>query len=96
MLYERDYSLVNETEKFLLKKAEEYLEKNRGKLKKISHSVLMKYYELRPEASYYHKSPFPNNFLSTSSLEDKNELKRIETEFQTLIDTNPTEWLHKI
>ena len=91
MLYERDYRFLEEEEKNSLRKAEDYLEKNRGKLKEISPDVFLKYHELKPEASYFHQSLFPNNYLSTKSLEDKDELRRIEIEFQTLIDSNPTE-----
>lgn len=91
MLYERDYNLLEEAERNNLRQAEDYLEKNRGQSKDISLDVLFKFNELKPEASYFHQSLFPNNYLSIKSLENKNELRRIEIEFQALIDSNPTE-----
>lgn len=91
MLYERDYRILNEEEKLLLEKAEDYLKNNRGKLFEFSPSIIKKYHELRPEASYYYLSLFPNNYLSTTSLKDKNVLKRIEKEFYTLLNKDPSE-----
>lgn len=91
MLYERDYNFLKREEENRLKEAEDYLECNIGKHKEISSDVFLKYHELKPEASYFHQSLFPNNFLSIKSLENKDELRRIEFEFQKLIDSNPNE-----
>lgn len=91
MLYERDYRFLNSVEEIQLAKAEEYLKKNKGKSGEISPAVLFKYHELKPKASYFHQSLFPNNYLSTDSLKDKGELKIIELEFETLLNSNPSE-----
>lgn len=91
MLYERNYRTLTEHETKDLEKAETYLQKNKGKFGEISPIVLHKYHELRPYASYFHKSLFPNNYLSLQDLENKGELKRIENEFKVLLETNPNE-----
>lgn len=91
MLYERDYRILNEIEKKQLFDADEYLKKNKGKNGVIPSNILNKYHELKPEASYFFQSLFPNNHLFTGSLEDKEKLKQTELEFETLINTNPSE-----
>lgn len=91
MLYERDYTSLFDQEKTQLEKAEKYLETSKGKSNIITTEAFMKYHDLKPEASYFYQSLFPNNFLSIKSLENKDELKRIEVEFETLLNSNPSE-----
>lgn len=91
MLYERDYTNLFESERIQLEKAERFLEKKKGKSNAITPDAFIKYHELRPEASYFYQSLFPNNFLSTKSIKDKIKLKQIEDEFEKLLNSNPSE-----
>ena len=91
MLYDRDYRILTEEEIIDLDKAEKYLKNKKAKKSGLTINMLSKYHEMRPEASYYYKSLFPNNFLSTKTLIDKKELKQIGKEFEILLDSNPTE-----
>ena len=91
MLYERDYTNLFEHEKSQFEKAEKFLEISKGSSKIITAETFRKYNELRPEASYFYQSLFPNNFLSIKSIEDKDVLKPIEVEFETLLNSNPSE-----
>ncbi|MCR4029496.1 MULTISPECIES: Shedu anti-phage system protein SduA domain-containing protein [Flavobacterium] len=82
---------MTEEETINLDKAERYLENKKAKKMGLTVKMLSKYHDMRPEASYYFKSLFPNNFLSTKTLKDKKELSRIGSEFKILLDTNPSE-----
>ncbi|MDD2797462.1 MAG: DUF4263 domain-containing protein [Bacteroidales bacterium] len=91
MLYERDYRYLSEDEVIQLNKAENYLDKSSKKTNSISVKALFKYHELKPDASYFYQSLFPNNFLSTKTLKNKDELKQVEIKFEALLNTNPSE-----
>lgn len=90
MLYDRDFNILSESEIEEYEIAKAYYEKYRNKLG-VSPKVHVKYRQMRPEASYFFESLFPNNYLSTYSLSDNVELKRTEEEFKGLIDSSPSE-----
>jgi len=91
MLYDRDYRYLNEIESTQLAKSEEYLKNIQKKKGGFSPSELITYHALRPEASYNYESLFPNNYLSTSNLKNKEELQRIEKEFVELVNSSSNE-----
>lgn len=91
MLYRRDYRILTNSEKEQLKEANEYLQKNRGPIGEITPVGLRKYHELKPEAAYFCESLFPNNFLFSRNLNNKKQLKIVETKFKKLLNSNPSE-----
>lgn len=91
MLYKRDYKILTIEESVQLDKAEAYLQKNRGEFGEVTPNVLHKYHDSRPEASYYYKSFFPNNYLFPKELNNKIVLKKTEDEFKALLNSNPSE-----
>ena len=83
MLYDRDFNILTEEEIIKLKIAEEYLKKNTAN-SGINVSALYNYHNMRPDASYYYESLFPNNYLFSKSLDNKDYLKKMELRCQNL------------
>ena len=52
---------------------------------------MTKYYKEIPVAVLHHKQLFPNNYLSTNDLKDKEKLKKIVNDFKLLLDKSITE-----
>ncbi len=91
MLYERDYRILSADEKKRYAEANNYFELNKGLMGEYSPDVLMNYHDLLPDATYFFDSLFPNNYLFIKQLENKEELKKIELQFEELLNSNPTE-----
>jgi hypothetical protein len=91
MIYDRDFNILTREELEKTNEAKIYLKENSDQTGGISIEVLCKYHDIRPTASYHYESLFPNNFLCTRSLDDKSYLKKIEVEFETLLNSNISE-----
>ncbi len=92
MLYERDYRILSEEEKTQWQKAEEILNKSIKKSGSgISLKNMSKYYQLLPVGALHHQQLFPNNYLNTSDLKDKEKLIVIIEEFKSLLDSSASE-----
>lgn len=92
MLYERDYRILTDEEKVRWQKVEDTFNdtKTNGRTK-ITPGALHKYYRDIPVAALHHKQLFPNNYLNTDDLKDKENLKSIIENFRMLLDSNCTE-----
>jgi len=93
MLYKRDFTVLTDEERFRNSEAEEYLKAHYKKTKILTPVVMQKYHDMKPEASYYNESLFPNNYLNPDTLDDKLQLKQIENGFESLLNSNPSERL---
>lgn len=92
MLYDRDYRILTDKEKAIWQKVEDTF--NKAKAKKnniITSAVVNEYYRDIPVAALHHKQLFPNNYLNTDDLKDKENLIQIVEEFKTLLESIPTE-----
>lgn len=90
MLYDRDYNILTSEEDERIKHAKKYLTERKSEIG-ISAEVLLKYHELLPNASYYHDSLFPNNYLNIDELKDSNFISSLQLKFKKLIDSDITE-----
>ncbi len=91
MLYDRDYNILTEDELSRIEQAESYKEKSSVLNCGWSVENMFKYHEILPEAARYYNSLFPNNRLNPDSLKDMSINKKIESEFQKLLDSEITE-----
>lgn len=92
MLYDRDYRILTNEEKFIWQQVEDTF--NKAKLKNyntITPAVMTKYYKDIPTAALHHKQLFPNNYLNIEDLGKKRSLTEIVKEFQLLLDSSATE-----
>ncbi|MBP6022338.1 hypothetical protein [Ferruginibacter sp.] len=92
MLYERDYRKLSDEEKIQWQKAEEIL--NKSKVKNDGGIVLKEfnsYYKILSDEALHHKQLFPNNYLNTRHLKDKEKLTETIEEFKRLLDSSATE-----
>lgn len=92
MLYDRDYRILTEDEKVIWQKVENTF--NKAKAKKngiITPAAITKYYEDIPLAALHHQQLFPNNYLNTDDLVNKEKLKETVEEFKLLLDKSATE-----
>ena len=87
MLYERDYRILSQEEMQKLDAAKRYLHKRF----EVSVTRFNKYHKMRPEASCYFESLFPNHFLHTGHLQDHAYLKEISNGFSQILEGQPTE-----
>ena len=92
MLYERDYRILTDEEKVIWQKVEDTFNKAKAKRNNIiTPAAMNKYYQEIPVAALHHKQLFPNNYLNTGDLANKEKLKKIIEEFKILIDNSATE-----
>lgn len=92
MLYDRDYRILTVEEKKKWEKIESIF--NKAKLKNnniITVKAAKQYYQDIPIAALHYKQLFPNNYLNTDELENKEDLKRIVEEFRLLLDASANE-----
>lgn len=91
MLYDRDYHILTDEERIRLEQAESFKEKSYLLTDGWTTEELFKYHEILPEAARYYNSLFPNNLLNPDTLKETIINKKIETEFQMLLDSDITE-----
>jgi Domain of unknown function (DUF4263) len=92
MLYDRDYRILSDEEKTIWQKVEANFEKAKVKGKGMYRSSdITKYYDEIPIAALHHKQLFPNNYLNSDQLDNKEELYKIVEEFKILLDKSITE-----
>jgi hypothetical protein len=89
MLYDRDYRLLTEEEKLIWQKVEDTFNKCKAKKHNIiTPAAMKKYYKDIPVAVLYHQQLFPNNYLNTDDLKNKEKLTKTVEEFKSLLNNN--------
>ncbi|MDB5231062.1 MAG: hypothetical protein JWN76_1867 [Chitinophagaceae bacterium] len=91
MLYNRDFRKLTDEEKSQHSIAEEYYKSSQNSIGIIEPGKLINYHNLLPDAVYYYKTLFPNNFLSTREFHNSHRISQIKEEFISLLDANPSE-----
>lgn len=89
MLYDRDYRILTEEEKLIWEKVEAQL--NKVRKKEITIKALNRYYKDIPRAALHYQQLFPNNFLNTDDLGNREQLLSIVQDFRSLLDASTTE-----
>lgn len=92
MLYDKDYRILTDDEKKVYEKIQATFDKaKKRKQGSVYLSELHRYYEDLPLAALHYQQLFPNNYLNTDDLQDKETLTKIVTEFRTLLDKSGKE-----
>ncbi len=87
MIYNRDYNVLTIEEKVKISKADNFLEKDKQKnLGTVGGRGLVQYYKMLGKAGLHYKQLFPNNYLDTHELDDKDSLKKMKLLFTTTLD----------
>jgi hypothetical protein len=92
MLYDRDYRILTNEEKCSWEKLENALYKIKAKKGGlISPETLNKYHQNIPVAAYYYQQLFPNHYLDTDELKNKDRLITIMEGFKKILESEATE-----
>lgn len=92
MLYDRDYRILTDEEKFSWEILENALNKEKAKRDgAISTDSLFKYFQEIPVAAYYYQQLFPNHYLDIDELKNKKRLHGIIEEFKNILESKATE-----
>lgn len=92
MLYDRDYRILTDEEKLIWQKAEDSFNEAKANNRNIITPAAMRsYYQDIPIAALHYKQLFPNNYLNTNDLGNKEKSFTILKDFKQLLDNSATE-----